>query len=78
MTLFAWSEDRFLRYATAFFLVLWIACVGPVRTWATDVGIRSWWIFGVAPSLFAGITFATWQAVATRVSAWTAFAFGIA
>jgi len=70
MKLFTWSDDRFLRYATVVFVVLWLASVGPIRTWASDAGIRTLWWFGVAPSLFSGVAFATWQATSTSVRAW--------
>lgn len=77
MSLFTWSDDRFLRYATAVFFVLWIVSVGPIRTWASEAEIRSLWWFGVAPSFFAGIAFATWQAVATSVRAWASVFYSI-
>lgn len=77
MSLFTWSDDRFLRYATLGFVVFWLASVGPVRTWASEVGLRSVWWFGVAPSFFAGGAFATWQALATRVSGWLALLYAV-
>jgi VanZ family protein len=45
---------------------LWLASVGPARTWATRAGQRRDWIFGVAPSFLAAFTFVFWQAFATR------------
>ncbi|MEM1096666.1 MAG: hypothetical protein AAGJ10_18865 [Bacteroidota bacterium] len=77
MRIFTWSDDRVLRYATGVFVVLWMASVGPLRTWASEAGIRSLWWFGIAPSLFSGAAFATWQAVATSVRAWTSAAYAV-
>ena len=44
----------------------WLAAIGPVRDWAGGAGLRANWVIGVAPSVFAGATFALWQAFAVR------------
>ncbi|MEM1044119.1 MAG: hypothetical protein AAGI91_16030 [Bacteroidota bacterium] len=69
-------RDRLLVAATAIGFVLWIACVGPVRTWASEANVRSLWVFGVAPSFFAGFTLACWQAVAVRSGPFASAALG--
>ena len=45
---------------------LWLAAIGPLRAWSKDAGVRIQWAFGVAPSFFAGLTWALWQAFVTR------------
>jgi hypothetical protein len=59
--------------------VLWIASVGPIRSWATGAGIRDHWAFGVAPSFFAGSTLTAWQtaSVGTRPAFSVLFAGGL-
>ncbi|MEM1054320.1 MAG: hypothetical protein AAGI52_02240 [Bacteroidota bacterium] len=74
---FTGSRDRRLAWATGVAAVLWIACVGPVRTWALDMGIRSHWFFGIAPSLFAGTTFAMWQMLVSRTSPLPSVMYGV-
>ena len=49
-------------------LALWLVALGPVRDWASGAGLRANWVIGVAPSFFAGATFALWQAFAVRSS----------
>ncbi len=61
--------DRVLAVCAGVACVLWIACVGPVRTWASDAGIRQMWVFGVAPGFFAGATFVLWQSLGTGTRA---------
>ena len=52
--------DRLLTAAALAAFTLWLAAVGPVRTWASGAGVRDAWLVGVAPSLFAGLTMALW------------------
>ena len=59
------DPDRWLLAFTLATFVLWLASVGPLRSWASESGVRGHWVFGVAPSLFAGGTLAAWQALAT-------------
>ncbi|PAP77203.1 hypothetical protein [Rubrivirga marina] len=56
--------DRWLLAFVVAAFVLWIAAVGPLRSWASEAGIRGHWTLGVAPSFFAGGTLAAWQALA--------------
>jgi len=73
------SPDKYLLAFTFAFFIMWLGSAGPLRWWASDAGIRTLWIFGVAPSFFAGSTFTCWQALATqtRPLASAAFALGI-
>lgn len=57
------QQDRWLLAFMAGAFVLWMASVGPIRSWATEVGIRGHWSFGIAPSFFAGSTLTAWQTV---------------
>ena len=70
------SADRPLAAFALVAFACWMASVGPVRTWATGAGVRDWWVFGVAPSAFAGMAIAAWQALAVRSQ--PALAVGIA
>ncbi len=58
------DRDRYLLIAALLGFGLWLASVGPVRTWATSAG--GYWVVGVAPSFLAACTFAFWQAFAVR------------
>lgn len=72
-------RDRVLLAIAVAALVLWLGFVGPLRTWASGAGLRSLWLFGVAPSFFAGSALACWQAYGTRTGppASAAYAFGL-
>jgi VanZ family protein len=59
-------RDRGLLVAALFAFAFWLAAIGPVRTWASGGHLRANWMVGVAPSFFAGATFALWQAFAVR------------
>lgn len=59
-------RDRFLLIMALVGFGLWLASVGPVRTWATRAGERRDWAFEIAPSFLAAFTFVFWQAFATR------------
>ena len=63
------AADRVLAGCTLLAFALWLACVGPVRTWASGWGVREAWALGVAPSFFAGATLALWQSLATGARA---------
>jgi VanZ family protein len=43
---------------------MWLAVIGPVR--GASASLRTNWLVGVAPSFLAAVTFAFWQAFATR------------
>ena len=59
------DPDRWvLVFALAAF-ALWLASGAPLRSWASEAGVRDHWPFDVAPSFFAGGTIAGWQALAT-------------
>ena len=55
--------DPCLAAFTVIAFVLWMGSVGPLRSWATEAGVREHWTFGVAPSLFAGATLTGWQSL---------------
>jgi hypothetical protein len=60
------GRDRYLLVAALAGFGLWLASIGPVRTWAAQAGQRDRWIFGVAPSFLAAWTFAFWQAFVAK------------
>src|SRR5512141_2829689 len=60
------GRDKWLLTAALVAFALWLAVLGPVRTWANEAGLRANWAIGVAPSFLAGATFALWQAFAVR------------
>ncbi len=69
-------RDRVLLIATLAAFVLWMASVGPLRSWASGAGVRGFWVFGVAPSFFAGSTLTLWQAFTTRTGAAVSALYG--
>lgn len=60
------DRDKYFLFAALVGFGLWLASIGPLRTWATEAGLRGSWVFGVAPSFLAAGTFAFWQAFAVR------------
>lgn len=60
------NRDKYFLFAALVGFGLWLASIGPLRTWATEAGLRGSWVFGVAPSFLAACTFAFWQAFAVR------------
>ena len=72
------TRDRRLLVAALLLFALWLASIGPVRTWASHVGLRGHWAVGVAPSFLAGFTFVLWQAFATRSRPLVCAAYAVA
>lgn len=72
------SRDQWFLFAALLGFGLWLASVGPLRTWATGAGIHDSWVLGVAPSFFAGCTFAFWQAFAVRSKPLASLAYAAA
>jgi glycopeptide antibiotics resistance protein len=52
-------EKALLKWVAAVFVV-WLACTGPLR-WYASYALPSW-LLGNAPNFFAGITLTLWQA----------------
>ena len=70
------KRDKMLLMCAAAMFVLWLACTGPLR-WYASSSLPSW-LLGSAPNFFAGITLTLWQAFAVPsrplASAMVAFA----
>lgn len=60
------APDRILLLFTLAFFATWLGSAGPLRWWASDAGMATLFVFGVAPSFFAGATFTCWISLATR------------
>lgn len=71
-------RDRFLLIASLGAFVLWISTVGPVRWLAEGNDLRSFWMLGVAPSFFAGVTFTWWQACFTGTGPFASAGYALA
>lgn len=56
----------------------WLVAVGPARAWARRADVSGHWILGVAPSFFAAVTFAHWQAYRTRTGPITSAGIALA
>lgn len=72
------SPDRVLLALTLVFFSMWLGSAGPLRWWASEAGIATLFVFGVAPSFFAGATLTCWQSLATRTGPITSAAFALA
>jgi hypothetical protein len=59
-------RDRLLLLIALLGFALWLFAIGLARMWATRAGLGGHWTLGVAPSFFAGFTFALWQAYIVR------------
>ncbi|MCR4341239.1 MAG: hypothetical protein NUW01_15285 [Gemmatimonadaceae bacterium] len=72
------ARDRWLLLVALLAFALWLAALGPIRSWASGAGLRDHWLIGVAPSFFAGATMALWQAFAVRSTPLAAAAGAVA
>lgn len=61
------ARARLLLFIALTGFAMWLAVIGPVR--GASASMRGNWVLGVAPSFLAAITFAFWQAFATRSKA---------
>lgn len=70
-------RDRVLLFAALFFFALWLAAIGPARSFARHHGFGASLIVGVAPNFFAGLTFAMWQAYRMRTATWVTIGYAM-
>ncbi len=59
-------RDRFLLLIALLTFAVWLFSISTARTWAARSGSRGNWFVGVAPSFFAGLTFAFWNSYWAR------------